>query len=375
MKTRLHLLLTTMLTLMFSGVTFAQLNLASIEGTVVDTSNNPIFGATVIVNNESTGFTTGVITDVDGRFYLRQLPLGSPYTVTVSFVGYSTIINKGYSLNQGDNISIDFELAQSTTDIDVVVVVAESFQDKIGMLGATTSVGRDALETLPVNGRDFTSLSDLSPLSSGNNLSGQIATATNYSLDGMSASGTTSGGTAGWGPYVVSMEAISEFEVITNSYDVTLGRGGGGTISAVTKSGTNTFHGSAFVYNRADELSSSYNANGQKVDNEYSQTQYGFSLGGPIIKDKLHFFVAAESQIATAPFSIADIRSDDDETIYKITKENLDKFLDISYSQYGVSDESAQVGVHSTVQLHHIPLRLVLIGRSTKIICLPFVTT
>ncbi|MFI3303864.1 MAG: carboxypeptidase regulatory-like domain-containing protein [Rikenellaceae bacterium] len=344
MKRSFLFFLTTMLAVMISGAAFAQINLASIEGSIVDESKNPIIGATVMVKNESTGFTTGVVTDLDGKFALRQLPLGSPYTVTASYLGYASVSNQGYSLNQGDNIVVNFNLQPSTTEMEVVVVVAESFQDKIGVLGATTSVNREALENLPVNGRDFTSLTDLSPLSSGSSLSGQIATATNYSLDGMSASGTTSGGTAGWGPYVVSMEAISEFEIITNSYDVTLGRGGGGTISAVTKSGTNTLHGSAFIYNRADELSSQYDSSGKKVDNEYSQTQFGFSLGGPIIKDKAHFFIAAESQIETKPFSIADIRDESDESTYGITAENLSKFLEISYDQYGVSSDYDQVG-------------------------------
>ena len=108
-----------------------------------------------------------------------------------------------------------------------------------------------------------------------------MASSTNYTIDGMTAKGTVASGTTS-GAYTISMEAVREFEVVTNQYDVTYGRSGGGTVSAVTKSGTNTFTGSAFVFGRADWLSSPYDIRGNKTNSEYSTYQYGFSLGGPI---------------------------------------------------------------------------------------------
>jgi hypothetical protein len=112
-----------------------------------------------------------------------------------------------------------------------------------------------------------------------------------------SAGSTTSRSGA---PYSISIEAVREFKVVTNQYDVTYGRSGGGTVSAVTKSGTNTLSGSVFGFGRADWLASPYDIRGNKRSNNYSTYQYGFSLGGPIIKDKLHFFIAGITRMISA---------------------------------------------------------------------------
>ncbi len=336
---------TFLLFLCVSGVALAQGNLAKIEGVALNKEKKAMVGATIVITNHSTGFQTGAITNEEGKYSVGQLPLGEPYSVEASYLGYETITKSGIKLGQGDLVRVNFDFDESSDmAIDEVVVNNENFQKKTERIGAVTSVTAQTIQTMPVNGRDFTALSDLSPLTSGNSLAGQIATATNYSLDGMSATGTTSGGQAGWGPYAVSMEAISEFEVITNSYDVTLGRGGGGTISAVTKSGTNTLQGSAFIYSRADQLSSKYNANGNINTNEYSQTQYGFTLGGAIVKNKAHFFVSFETQMDARPLIIADLQTEEDEDLFNISKENLDRYLEIAYDQYGVSREHQQVG-------------------------------
>ncbi len=125
-----------------------------------------------------------------------------------------------------------------------------------------------------------------------------------------SAGATTSRSGA---PFSISIEAVREFKITTNQYDVTLGRSGGGTVSAVTKSGTNKFSGSAWEYLRANWLSSPYDIRGNKRQNDFSTSQFGFSLGGPIIKNKLHFFVAWDHQLDSRPLIIADIRSKEDE--------------------------------------------------------------
>ena len=316
---------------------------ASIVGKVVDENGEAIIGATVIVKNESTGFKTGTATSVTGEFSLKQLPLGSPYTITVSFIGYGDQVKKNYTLNQGDVLRIDFEMKEESTNISEVDVVANSMKKKIDVLGEATSISGKSLQTLPVNGRNFTTLVDLSPLSSGSNLAGQLYSSTTYTIDGMTAKSPTSSGTSNRGPFLVSMEAIREFEVVTNSYDVTQGRAGGGMISSVTKSGTNQFHGSAFFFHRADKLSSQYDTRGNKRSDKYSISQYGGSLGGPIIKNRMHFFVAWDHQDDKRPLLIADIHGTDDEKTYGITKENLDKFLAIAREKYGVA-ASPQTG-------------------------------
>lgn len=334
------------LVLLFACYTqlLAQANtLATITGRVIDENKEAIPGAAVFVKNESTGFSTGTVTNVNGEYTVRQIPLGSPYTIRVTYVGYGDQTRSNYTLNQGDVLRLDFQMSESTVEVAEVQVVANSMKKKAANIGSATSISSHDIATMPVNGRNFTSLIDLSPLSSGSNLGGQIQSSTNYTIDGMTAKSAYSSGTSNRGPYSLSMEAIREFEVVTNSYDVTMGRSGGGTISAVTKSGTNDFHGSAFVYQRGDYLSSPYNTRGQKSDNPYSVSQFGVTLSGAIIKDRLHYFVAWDQQYDSRPLEIADIQSAADEERLGIKKETLDDFLQIARNQYGVSD-SPQVG-------------------------------
>lgn len=191
--------------------------------------------------------------------------------------------------------------------MEAVEVVANSLKNTIATTGAATSVTERDLAKLPVNGRNFTSLVDLSPLSTGSSLSGQLASSTNYTIDGMTAKNPTSGGSTtsrNGVPYAISMEAIREFKVVTNQYDVTNGRAGGGTVSTVTKSGTNTLTGSAFTFARANWLSSPYDIRGNKRDNDFSTYQFGASLGGALVKDRAHFFIAwdASGRLSSAVY-------------------------------------------------------------------------
>ena len=224
--------------------------------------------------------------------------------------------------------------------LEVVQVVGSGLKNKIENIGAATAVSARTMARLPVNGRNFTTLMDLSPLSRGGTISGQLGSSTNYTIDGMNAKNPTSAGSTtsrSGAPYSISIEAVREFKVVTNQYDVTYGRSGGGTVSAVTKSGTNTLSGSAFNYTRANWLASKYDIRGNRRYNNYSTNQFGFSLGGPIIKDKLHFFIAWDHQQDSRSLVIADVQSAADENRFNITRGKLDTFVNIARSKYGVS--------------------------------------
>ncbi|MBT1704758.1 TonB-dependent receptor [Chryseosolibacter indicus] len=318
----------------------AQTTHATISGTVTGNQNEVLVGATVLVKNESTGFTTGTQTNAQGDFLFKELPLGGPYTVTVSYIGFSEQKQTGFILHQGDAIRVKTNLQESNQSLDAVEVEASSLQNQVENFGASTSISAREITKLPVNGRNFTTLMDLSPLSRGGNIAGQLGSSTNYTIDGMNAKNPTSAGSTtsrSGAPYSISMEAVREFQVVTNQYDVTYGRSGGGVVSAVTKSGTNQFSGSLFNYSRADWLSSPYDIRGNKNNNKFATHQFGFSLGGPIIKDKLHFFVAWDHQLDSRPLIIADIQSPVDENRFNITTSTLNRFVDIARQQYGVS--------------------------------------
>jgi hypothetical protein len=324
-----------------SGLLSAQNTQASISGFVTDQPGTPLVGATVQVKNESTGFTTATLTNANGEYLFKELPLGGPYTVVVSYVGYAGQRQTGYVLHQGDAIRVKTGMQETGQSLEAVEVAASSLKNQVDNLGASTSISARDITRLPVNGRNFTSLMDLSPLSRGGNISGQLGSSTNYTIDGMNAKNPTSAGATtsrSGAPYSISMEAVREFQVVTNQYDVTYGRSGGGTVSAVTKSGTNQLTGSVFNYSRADWLSSRYDIRGNKQTNKFATHQFGFSLGGPIIKDKLHFFVAWDHQQDSRPLIIADIKGPVDENRFNVTQATLDRFAEIARVNYGVSD-------------------------------------
>lgn len=321
----------------------AQTTEASISGKVTDSENQPISASSVQIRNESTGFVSRTSTNTNGDFTFRELPLGGPYTVRASFMGYADQVLNGYMLNQGDVVRVSITMRESSQSLEAVEINVESLLNKRENMGAATAITARDMVKLPVLGRNFTSLMQLSPLTVGGNLAGQLGSSTNYTIDGMTAKNPTSAGpttSRSGAPYSISIEAVREFKVITNQYDVTFGRAGGGTVSAVTKAGTNTVSGSAWTYARANWLSSPYDIRGNRIDNEFSTYQYGFTLGGPIIKDKLHFFVAWDHQREARPLFIADIASPTDESRFNITRATLDQFVDIGRSNYGLGSGS-----------------------------------
>jgi len=320
---------------------FAQTTQASIFGTITDQQRRPIPGASVQVRNTSTGFTTRTSTNAKGDYTFKELPLGGPYTVKAIYMGYGEQIRTLPVLNFGDAARISIEMQEASQNLQAVEVVATGLKNKVQNFGASTEISAKTMNQLPVNGRNFSNLMDLSPLSRGNGIAGQLASSTNFTIDGMTAKNPTSSGSTtsrSGAPYSISIEAVREFKVVTNQYDVTLGRAGGGTVTAVTKSGTNTVSGSAFMYGRADWLSSPYDIRGIKRDNDFSTYQYGFTLGGPIIKDKLHYFVGWDHQRDARPLIIADINGLADEARFRITNSTLSQFLDIARNSYGVAN-------------------------------------
>lgn len=331
-----------MLLLLNSIVCLAQNATQAVVLGVVRNVEGAVQGATLLIRNESTGFTATTVTNKEGAYIFNQVPLGTPYSITVSFVGYKTEKKTGFTLNQGDRIEVGFDLVKNEGALTEVVVTTNALRRNVANVGAATTISPKDLNTLPVNGRNFTSLIDLSPVANGTSIGGQLQSSTNFTIDGMSARGTIAGGNTS-GAYSISIEAIREFKVVNNEYDVTEGRAGGGTISTVTKSGTNTFSGSAFGFLRHNKLSSSYDIRGNKRNQPFSTAQYGASIGGPIVKDKAHFFFVWDHQEDARPLNNADVRTPADEAAFRVTQSTLDRFTAIAREKYGVG-AGAQFG-------------------------------
>lgn len=325
--------------LAFAGQSaLAQVTGASITGKVTDEQGIGLPGVTIVVRNESTGFQTATLTNVEGSYSFKQLPLGKPYEVKASYIGHAAQVQNNIALNLGDQLAVNFILKQAATGLEEVVITTNSLSSRLDRAGGSTFIRSQDIEKLPTMDRNFTNLASLAPTVNGGNISGQRASSTNYLIDGVSSRNNLTSGDLARGPYSLSMEAIREFEVVTNIYDVTYGRQGGGTVSAVTKSGTNKFTGSVFDYYRSDLLSSPYDIRGNKREQNFTTNQYGFSLGGPIIKDKLHFFTALDRQDEAMPFFIADIREPADENALRISKGALDSLISIGREKYGLSN-------------------------------------
>lgn len=306
---------------------------ASIAGIVASQGGAPLPGAVVSIRNEATGFQASILSNASGQFTFSQLPLGGPYTVSSSFLGYRTQEEAGIQLTLGGRVRVDFRLSEQAVLLEGVTVEATQ-SATFERQGASTRFSQRQLENLPVADRRFQDLAALAPLvGSGVSIGGSRPISTDVRIDGVGGQMNNSGQTFA-GPFTMTIEAVREFEIITNEYDVTKGRQGGGTINAVTKSGTNDLTGSIFTYHRNDRLTTE-DFRGV-LPAEFSLTQFGGSLGGPILKDRLHYFVAFDRQVEERPFFVMDLRSPEDEIDQQITVENLQRMERILTEKYGL---------------------------------------
>ena len=328
------------LLLAYNGA-WAQATNATIAGVVSDENGQTLPGATVLVKNEGTGFSAGTVTNANGEYIFRQLPLGGPYTINVSYVGYGEQKNSGYQISQGTRLNVNFKLSQSNSELQEILVKGNNITNQVDALGEKTSINSQQLKFLPTEGRNFSRLVSLSPLQGGGsiNLGGARRTSTGVTIDGVNARNMLTAGELGRGPYTISQEAIREFEVNTNDYDVTSGRFGGGSIQAVTKGGTNEFEASAFVFHRNDALQSDFDIRGNEREADFNTTQSGISIGGPIIKDKLHFYAVYERQDQQTFRDIGFLPNDVAENQLRISRDSLNEFVRIARESYGLSDE------------------------------------
>ena len=332
------------------AVAAAQGTDASVAGRVLDAAGQPVPAATIELRNTATGYTAAGTTRANGRFLFLHLPLGGPYRVAVRRLGLRPQVQEGFRLTQGDRAELVFRLETATQQLEAQVVRVETATGaRRERLGASTKISQDEIAKLPVQNRQFADLALLAPTTSGNgfNIGGARTTSTDVRVDGVSARNQLGGGQVGSGPYTVSLAAIREFEIVTNGYDVTMGRQGGGAISAVTKSGTNVRDGSLFGYHRNEQLAGATDFLGRGRALRAQQiTQWGGSLGGPIVRDKLHYFVAYDQQNQQEPYFVLDLRTPQDQVDARLASDSLARLLSILAQRYGMQSENS-VGAYT----------------------------
>ncbi len=274
---------------------------SSIRGKIVDPTNVPVFAATVVATHTPTGTQYGTITQDDGRFDMRNMKIGGPYTVTVTFIGYKETKQENIYLQLNKTAEINMVLHEDNVQIDEITIVYDK-NDVISQdrTGAQTNVNREKIIALPTISRSQGDLTRLTPESDGNSFGGRNNLYNNFSLDGSIFNNSfgldvsTPGGQADAQP--VSLDAIDQIQVSLAPFDVREGGFTGAGVNAVTKSGTNDFKGTTYYYFRNENMIGD-KVGGLKVKNtDFSTKQYGVSVGGPLIKNKLFFFVNYEQE-------------------------------------------------------------------------------
>src|SRR6267142_6232034 len=298
-----------LLTFLSAQPLHAQVDAGSILGTVTDASGAPVNGAKVTLTNECTSASLSTITGPDGSYKFTPVRIGS-YKLTASFQGFQTTSQTNVAVNVGADVVINFTLkpgeVTQIVEVSASTPVLETQSGSVGQVVDTRSVN-----DLPLNGRNFTFLAQLAagvntPQADtrGNAATGAFAAnglrpaQNNYLLDGIDNNSDTVDFLNGTNFVVLPpVDAIEEFKVQTTGFSAEFGRSGAAVLNATIKSGTNQFHGTAWEFFRNDKLDAADYF--ERVGNttkkgELRLNQFGVSLGGPVLKNKLFFFADYE---------------------------------------------------------------------------------
>jgi hypothetical protein len=277
----------------------AQFTTGSVQGDVIDEKGGSVAGASVEIKNLDTNFSRTETTNTDGHFQFLNLTPGR-YTITITKAGFATILQENVNLTVGQVLTIPVTVKVST--VSQQIIVSDVPVVEITKTESSSTLSEAAIQQTPVLGRKFEDLLTLTPgvsISQGPdgdeiNINGQRGIFNNISLDGGDYNNGFFGEQMGGQRAAVdiTLEAVKEFQIVASGANAEYGRTGGGVVNVITKSGTNNLHGSLFEYQRLKALSSS-TSDGQPLEG-FHREQFGGGVGGPIIKDKLFFFGAAE---------------------------------------------------------------------------------
>ncbi|WP_298321255.1 TonB-dependent receptor [uncultured Aquimarina sp.] len=274
----------------------AQVTTSNISGLVYDNTNQLLPGANITAVHSPTGTTYGGTTNFDGRFDLINLRVGGPYRVTVSYIGFKKKVYDEIFLQLGQTYNIDVVMIEDDNQLEEVVITSSknaTFSSE--RTGAETSIGNRELKSLPTITRSAADFYRLEPTASSNgSFGGRNDQFNNFSLDGsifnnpFGLDAATPGGQTNAQP--ISLDAIDQIQVSTAPYDVTQAGFTGASVNAVTKSGTNEWKGTVYGFYRNQDLTGDKVGDDDIIVPDLTQAQYGLSIGGPIIKNKLFVF-------------------------------------------------------------------------------------
>ena len=338
-----HLLLAG-IAMLAGTLAYAQVTTSSMNGRVADEKGEPVVGAAVVATHEPSGTVYGAIVNQNGQYTINGMRAGGPYKVEVSSVGYNAIVFKDVTLQLAETYNLSATLKESTEFLEQVVVIGTAkskFSNE--RTGAATNIDNSQIAALPTVSRSITAVTRLSP-DGGNGMSfaGADGRTANFTVDGANFNnnfGLSEKLPGGGSP--ISIDAIEEMQVVISPFDVRQTNFIGGGVNAITKSGTNTFKGTAYVYHKNENLRGD-SIGGEQITGARAKdrtTTYGFTLGGPIIKNKLFFFVNYEyvntPTIANRWRGSEDGKADANNYISRTKLSDLQKVSDFVKNQYG----------------------------------------
>jgi hypothetical protein len=322
---------------------YSQVTTSGISGKVYSTEKSTLPGATVLIVHIPTGTQYGTVTDGDGLFRIPNMKVGGPYKMTVSYVGYQTVIEDGINLELGQTLSLNETLKEATVDMKEIEIVGKRNELIDGnRTGASTSVNSNEISTLPSINRSITDFTKMSPQSNGNSFAGRDGRYNNITIDGANFNnnfGLSKKSLPGGDAQPISLDAIEAISINVAPYDITQSNFTGANVNAITKSGTNNWHGSAYTYFRNKSLSGSKVAGSELSVSDQQTLTYGATLSGPIVKNKLFFFANFERETSNFPGipwqTSNDGNADPANYISRTTTTDMKKMSDYLMSKYG----------------------------------------
>lgn len=337
---KLCLLIALMMLVVSSAV--AQVTTSGLSGRIT-ADNEDVIGAHVEALHVPSGTRYHAATNSKGAFAIHGMRVGGPYKVTITYIGFETKVVEGINLELGETYRLNTSMKENVQQLGSVFVMGSNSKFPVEKTGATTNISNQQIINMPTVSRSITDITRLSPYG-GNGMSfqGTDGRTANFTVDGANFNnnfGLSSKLPGGGNP--ISLDAIEEIQVVISPFDVRQTNFVGGGVNAITKSGTNTFKGSAYVYHqneqmRGDAINGTQIAGARETDRK---TTYGMTLGGPILKDKLFFFVNYEtSKIPTVVNrwrGSTDGNADETKYISKTTLEDLKNVSDFVRKEYG----------------------------------------
>ena len=299
MRQTIKCFLTALAAVLLGVTSFAQVTTASLNGRIADESGDAVIGAAVIATHTESGTRYAAVSNNQGRFVINGMRAGGPYTVEVSCLGFQPTTYTGITLQLAEAFNLNVDLKEDKLQLgEAIVIATPASKFSTEKTGAATNISGKQIESLPTVSRSITDVTRLSPYGgNGMSFAGADGRTANFSVDGANFNnnfGLNKNLPGGGSP--ISIDAIEELQVVISPYDVRQTNFIGGGVNAITKSGTNTFKGSAYVYHRNENMRGNQVA-GTEIPGARDRdrnTTYGFTLGGPIVKNKLFFFVNAE---------------------------------------------------------------------------------